>query len=490
MYINNLDRSRDVNNSSSVNIEIFIASIPLFASTIVIILNTYNSQISNGLIYILFISSIFILISQARRKLKRIGLASLSFILGFVFWYSLPGLIKSLQNGLIWGDELPIAISEETVIWSVFYLSIFLLSTIIFQHLFDKYKHKSIPNKFEIDPYKIILFAIIGCIVGLIPIFTSGLSINQIIFSILDSRASAKPWRYVDNLGNTTSAFLNIAQGFLISGSMLLWIVSQDKRVTRKMRYIVLVLAVFTTSIIYFNLGTRSITALVLLPMILYKIISKKSIPSVRTLFISLVIFASIYFLMQFQLYYRASYTRNNTSQLVLTDWATLGNTSDYFRENLFAVALVPSYHEYFNENIMLQFVTFFIPRFLWSGKPASIIVWYYTLMRWNVDIYAGKGGNVFPGIVGQFYMSWGLIGTILLGLIIGWLISFTDSILNQFNIDNNPYKFSIGAMLSVWVFLSYRILSPGLLYPIIFAYILIFISQNLKKRNNNPFQL
>ncbi len=195
-----------------------------------------------------------------------------------------------------------------------------------------------------------------------------------------------------------------------------------------------------------------------------------------------LILTIVLFFALQFQLLFRYSYTRYETADLLLDNWATLSGTTDYFSETALAVAIVPSYHDYFRESALLQFAVSPIPRFLWENKPATEVAWFYTLMRWGIDIYT-ESGNTFPGIVGQYYMSWGWLGPIMIGVILAFISVRCDRFLSRVSYAEDPYQFAVGAMLAVWLLVTYRYLSPGFLYPVLFAAGIVALSKRLPQR-------
>ncbi len=206
-------------------------------------------------------------------------------------------------------------------------------------------------------------------------------------------------------------------------------------------------LALVLTLLIYFDQGTRSITVLVLLPTLLTLFVRLYRRSRRSFVLAILLVGGALVVLLQYQLLFRSTYTREFASDRILEDVATLGGTSDYFTETLLAVQLVPSYHEFFRESALLQFVVSPIPRFIWADKPVTQVAWFYTLFRWGVDIYT-ESGNVFPGIVGQYYMSWGWLGAVILGFVMACFTRIADRILQKTDPESSPYQFLVGAML------------------------------------------
>jgi hypothetical protein len=157
--------------------------------------------------------------------------------------------------------------------------------------------------------------------------------------------------------------------------------------------------------------------------------------------------------------------------------WWTLGGTIDFYRELLVAVKLVPDAHPFFHESTIVQFLVGPIPRALWPGKPASEIVRYFTLQRWGTDIFVGAG-NVLPGLIGQGYMSWGVLGVAGCGVAIAALSSWLDARAMSATTFSDPFDLSVMFMFAAWLFLSFRVLSPGFLYPILVAALIVHFSQ------------
>jgi len=304
------------------------------------------------------------------------------------------------------------------------------------------------------------------------------MGISEIISLIFQSRLAEKPWIHTENLGNFRSPFLYIAQSAMTAGACILWLVTQEKSFPVYQKIVIGVCALMVSLLIFFDQGTRSVVALIILPVLLIKIFEvwkRSKLRFVISVFVFGVVFVT---LLQFQLFFRISgipavlpYPHPQ-----ILKWATLDDTTDMFSETVYSLNLVPASHDFFRESVLVQFLVSPIPRFAWPSKPTSQVIWFYTLHRWGIDIYEG-GGNVFPGIVGQSYMSWGGWGPIFLGLFMGCLSSMADDFLARNNNFPNLYYRAIGVIISVWILLSYRVISPGFLYPVIIVFFIIRIS-------------
>ena len=453
-----------------------LAALPFLASLIAMALATYGDATIRFLISLLFASSVLLAIRFMRRGSQTSSFASVAVIFGFVIWYSYPAVLYLLNPDRWFGYNLPLFIESETVVYSVLSLSFFLLTWVLcYSVLFNRRRTEAPPiaaQSRSSAPNIIIAIALLGVVLGAAPYFLLGQDPVETLRLIFESRAVEKPWLFTENLGNRTSAFVYLAQSFWVAGTCLLLAAAQDKRVRLPLRLVAGAVALISTAIIYFDQGTRSITALILLPALLLFLAPRLS-KSRWAALAGIAAMLALVLIFQFQLLFRSSYTRAEVSDSLMTDWTTFRGTSDYFAENMLAFEIVPSMHDYFHESVLAQFLVSPIPRFLWADKPATQLVWYYALIRWGIDIYQ-VGGNVFPGVVGQFYMSWGWAGIAILGALFGWIAGLTDRWLGRNDPVGNPYSAIVALMLAVWLLLSYRILSPGFFYPILFAWLIV----------------
>ena len=138
--------------------------------------------------------------------------------------------------------------------------------------------------------------------------------------------------------------------------------------------------------------------------------------------------------------------------------------------ETCSAVDLVPARLDYFHESALYQLLIFPIPRAVWPGKPVSSVARYYTLERWGIDVL-DFAGNTFPGIVGQYYMSWGWGGAAWLGILLGAMAVVGQGALNRAEkIQADAFKLC-AYMFGTWIFVTFRFLSGGLLVPVLAAF-------------------
>jgi len=474
----------------TVMVEISLVLLPLVSSFLSILLKAYSLIVVQSIVFLLFFCSVLLVINRAKNIRSIDKLASLLMVIGFVIWYSFPAfyncIILNLPAGVLVHGPLDLAIT----ICGIFYLSLFLFSWVLASHFFEivRFFHPmALKQSYESNPLRLLIIAIIGCLIGIMPIVFSGLNFSEIIFLIFQGRTVDKPWVRWENLGDIRSPYLFLAQSAMAAGACLLWILTRENKFSFQTRVLTGCLALTISLVLFFDQGTRSILALVFVPMVLMMVFEKPRTSNAIFLFGAIGFMVVFLIVMQFPLIFRTFGTMDSITSmqnLLSLNLISMGEISDMFSETIYSLTIVPAFHDYFRESVLFQFLVSPIPRFLWSSKPLSQVVWFYSLQRDGIDIYQGSG-NVFPGIVGQYYMSWGGWGPILIGGVMGWLSSRIDGFLDRMRRYEDSYLRSIGMMMSVWIALSYRILSPGFLYPIIIAFLMVLLSRQSRYKNN-----
>lgn len=361
------------------------------------------------------------------------------------------------------------------------YLSAFLATSILIYMVSSPRRPDSTSphNKQFVNTGYVVVLAVIAIFIGFIPYLLTGENLNGIINTILSSRAADKPWAHESSLGNTDSALFYLTSSGMIGGAVILWTAALlDFRLRHNQRLALGLIAFVTTLVVFFEQGTRSLFFLIVVPplaLVFLRLWNRSRLQ------ITLLALIALFFLLaaaQFQRLYRSEYTRDEINlDQVLTDIATLGGNVDFFKETAYSVALVPEYHDYFYESALMMFAVSPIPRFFWPEKPAPQLVRYYTFTRWGIDNQVVVG-NMQPGIVGQHYLSWGWPGPIFAGLIVGWLARRIDNLLMRFQTDISMY-FSVVCLMTVcWLFLTFRLLSPGFFYPVILCILIVMITR------------
>ncbi len=131
----------------------------------------------------------------------------------------------------------------------------------------------------------------------------------------------------------------------------------------------------------------------------------------------------------------------------------------------------------------LFRFAVHPIPRALWHSKP------YFEGHVWITELVMGKGaiqrgGSIAPGIAGEWYMSYGLLGVIQGGLLFGWLCRWCERLLQDARGRLMQILLSLG--LLVWLFRCFRTFHPSLLWPIIIGTVFIAILIAILNRMSN----
>lgn len=138
-------------------------------------------------------------------------------------------------------------------------------------------------------------------------------------------------------------------------------------------------------------------------------------------------------------------------SQLLETD------ISGQFSALLFAEFLVPDMHDYFFEPMEPYFIVHFVPRAIWRSKPEM------RTQRFFDDSYTQgvRGTNYTPTAIGQYYMSWGVLGVAAIGLWIGVLGRTADRLFAAVYPPKQVALSTAIGMFYAFIISSFRIYSP-----------------------------
>ncbi len=140
----------------------------------------------------------------------------------------------------------------------------------------------------------------------------------------------------------------------------------------------------------------------------------------------------------------------------------------EMFRELLYIADVVPSEHPHLLGTTYWAQLINPIPRFLWPSKPLGFGVEYAA---WHgYDALAG-GPNMAPGIIGEMYANFGILGVVICSFIGGFLCRAWD-FLRERHPESPPVLVFHSAGL-VALFLFGRSVAVSCLYPLIALYLL-----------------
>jgi oligosaccharide repeat unit polymerase len=458
-----------------------ISSFNLFASAIIMIAVSIPFILPIGGfnfgIFLCFTVVSVCLFRQLKGLSEGKNLASTIVLFGILLWYLYPALIYAVFNG---GEEYTSIFNKRFELFqlnmSLFLIGIFICSFLIFSGFNREYSQVNKIRIYE-NTKNIPLLAIIAAIIGVTPILASGLSFEAISEALILGRNADKPWIHTENIGNETSGIKFLLTCSCWAGVMFLITYTMHAKDAGYKKAIIGIFAFFLFLFLSVDSGTRSLSMLALLPSICISLIlisGKNKNTKLITFFvpISIIILA----LMQLQLFIRKGTFAGGGDIDLLSDLLLLGGSIDYFKETLYSVMLVPDLHDYFLEFNVFYFITFIIPRFIWPNKPVTNIVWFYTMERWGHDLFFDVG-NIFPGLVGQYYMSFGVIGPVLIGGIFAYIAQVADKKIFLAKSSGALFSLAVYLMYAIWLFVSFRFFSPGFLFPVLIAHIILMIT-------------
>ncbi len=417
------------------------------------------------------VTLVCIVVFQAGQTSKHIGY--LILLLGVFYWFASPAMGFALASDGYVGDRYGIRVSREAVVQSCTYLALFLAVAITtYWLMFPRISTRINARSFASTPLGLpfVIFGLFFC--GLIPYLVFSDGVQHIVTSLLAGRTEIRPWKSDDGaLGNFRSAvYYFCISGFVAAGGFAgTWGTMMEK--SRGLRSAYLGIFAFTTVIMYFDGGTRSWVALAVLPTVLAWLAStlkKRRLTIGRIVFlVGLIVAVQLAFEIA-----RASRHRGwSTENARKVDLRDRHFDNDFFTDLAVSVELVPREHPYFYADDFIAFVTHPIPRFLWENKPISGILIFYN-DRVHTGLLSKHGGNKLPSHLGQFYMSFGTWGVVLLGMLAGLISAVASGMIRS----NHMGICHLGSLVAVWWFLMSRGVYPGWVYPVLFCWLILAV--------------
>ena len=328
----------------------------------------------------------------------------------------------------------------------------------------------------QLSPRRLASLGLIYVVLGVAPLVVLSSSLRSAIEAVGESRHAEKDWVTTDNVGNARSALLVLTSSLGVAGGAALLVGVLHPGVGRLGRGASLCLGLAVGFVFALDTGTRAVAVLLFLPPFGAWLIDR-TLQRKGRIGVWIGAGAIGLFVAQNQLLtLRGHYGAVDGNRGIL-DVITLSGTIDFFSETLLSFTFVPQIHGFFHENSVVMFLTNPIPRFLWPGKPLSEVAWDYAFWRSNIDIYAG-GGNILSGVVGQEYMSWGWLGVIEAALVIGLVAAWLERIAARAVQAGEPAVLAAPVMAGAWLVLCFRMLSPGLVYPVVAFFALLRLAQ------------
>jgi hypothetical protein len=390
----------------------------------------------------------------------------LMMLFGFFYWFISPAFFLSLQMEGSVAQRYGMMLRPNSIATACIYVAAYTMFSVISYWLCYSFAlRRSIRNETNCVPDKIYLLIIGLFLCGFIPYLVFGGGLENVIQSVMAGRSARPPWKS-GSLGDQRSALYYLSRSGMVAAAGLAgtWAL-----LAKESRYRLVLIGTFgvTTLLVFLDGGTRSWAALAAVPTALAWIsYSVKNRLTLGKVFAFLLILASIQLAFEF-----ARISRNhgwNLESVKAIDPLKREFDNNFFSELTVAVDLVPQRRGYFHLGDFWAFVSHPVPRFLWENKPVSPVLLYY-----NDVVFKGLlsgAGNKLPSHIGQFHMSFGAVGVLILGVISGIVSAFASAMIQSRFIGLSH----LGAVLATWWFIMSRGVYPGWTYVVIFAWILI----------------
>lgn len=396
----------------------------------------------------------------------------------FVFWFYYPaiflefgGLNEKTQHYLIFNDFVVSFYIINGAIAFYFLMMFLLRCNLNFTRAIFSY----IPPKID-DGNGLYRVTLVLFVLGTLTVFTGGLDLRNLIsvFTVGSRNITGVVGSNVaTSMGDSVNALFS---SFLLSSTILstFMVFGNGKySLSRRKRYIIVAIFLSSLSILVLG-GNRSRIILVVLPIMLALFLVSRNKIKIFLYLTPLILMIVV--LSQVMMHSRAGGFENIDVKKVAHNIFTLNGTLDFISESAFAVSKFSDPREQVYESNILIFATALVPRTIYPGKPTTKVIEKYVEERWGINILR-SGGNVFPGINGQFYISDGLFSPISLALFLAFVSLISIKLMPE-KIDFYIYEVLLACLLLAWLFSSMRVLAPGLSYPILFIYVGMYFNK------------
>ena len=400
-------------------------------------------------------------------------------ILAHFVWFAWPALLGLDENSR-WGGaahyDLPLHAVSKTAALMLMFLTVNVVTywlTVRNSPHNEAVSHAREESTIEFLPLLTWIMAAFF-VLGMLPYFIYGGSLAEIVSGVMASRSEIKPWSVGAHVVSESGPITVIGRSTLASfGALALWLWLQRKKFSLHRAYSTLLLMGATVGalVTFFDSGTRTWTLMILgAPLITVVLDRLRQKQQVKSIAIGLMLVVGAIMLTQIQLYYRLG---GDLQGMETADFVSLED-SDFFTETAIAVDLVPGQFEYIQQFEPLLFIANPIPRFLWQNKPFSKTVRIFSMGRSGFDEYMVTGVSRMPSIVGQHYLSWGMIGVLIAGMVWGWAFGLFERLQRSSSASSLHAFFS--ALGLVWLFTCSRGVYPGFHYPVLIVGLMLFL--------------
>jgi len=379
------------------------------------------------------------------------------------FWFAIPACVQSVVPDLWFGDWIGMSIREEDLALAAALIGLFLLCGAVTYWLTLTMSKPAAPTGRRPVPRRNTVLLVGLLTLGLLPYLAyaaSGAGPGTLILMLV-GRAD-KPWRYETvYAGASTNTVFWIAQASLVAAGSMGLLGALFAR-GRKRRSINALGAFIAIAIVFLDQGTRSLTAMLVMPPGLVWMFLSPSRVVRKVCWAGPLLALLLLALTQLQFYLRTDHDRAQLRDKSIAEVLAPRQHSDFFTETALAASIVPAERDYIRESPEWIILTNIIPRSWWEGKPVPQTFRVYSFYRWGRDVFV-TGGNALPSVVGQYYMSWGWAGVVWAGVLFGAAFGWLERIAVRCH--GEPYLLLVPFTWMVFLFVAFRYLAPGFHY-------------------------
>ena len=342
---------------------------------------------------------------------------------GFVYWYFLPMFLTALRGQVYLEREPRYFPASQIAEGCVAVLFTKFISTLVYQlsRQWFATRVKRVAAWASNRSYNIpVSVATLHLILGLLPFF---LTDRSPIVAILGSRSRDGIFPN-SNLGSADTLFF-LCTFFLMSSCLIGFAMFVLRRSGFK-RWMMLLIAFLALTVIAVGLSTRTILMAVSLPALSIYVLKRPNRQRITKVLVGLL---ALWITADLVVSFRLGGLRY--SLLSGRSFMAGGNLvdNDFYGELLYVIEVVPSLVPFSYDSPIGFAASTLIPRAIWPDKPVDKNA--ERVMRLRLNNEGGVlGGNLLPGIVGQYWEVSGWLGVVMAGVWLGLGFALLDGFL------------------------------------------------------------
>jgi oligosaccharide repeat unit polymerase len=423
-----------------------------------------------------------LLVRLIARRGSHAEIGILLFVAGMLFWYFVPAIQTALAPEQWEIDAALLRTSNADAQFAFLMVTLYgflVLST--YQLTASKYLVNWLGNLLgggRRIPARVWASTIVsGFLISVAYFIIQSGGVQAAVSYAIAGRSVVKPWSPEGNYGTAATPFYNVASTVLVvtSGAALYFVLKGKGRFQQN----ALCALIVATSIPFlaFLTGTRTLVIQAVLPAVAlrYRELLDEQCNRARWIVFGVIAVVATIGLSGVQREHRSSGEISDALEFRIND-----NDQMTMASRAFVVKRMESGKD-FHDSVLLDLFVGPIPRVLWPKKPEMSVVVSFSYYVWGVDI-SGVGGNTLPSIVGQYYLNWGWLGIVELGVAIGSILKLGDVLFVRRRAALIGFVYMVFVS---WIFVSFRMMAFGYFFAVEVALILAFAARLLKTPSN-----